>query len=226
MALTKWYTLSFPTVYPEGYDPASSTLLHDQIPIDTSFLEDLPGNVILNTILPPFPHSENATHDQSACVISAHVKRLVLSTKGFPAEPKVPKTPAFYIAPSPGKGLGMFAARRIEVGELICDERPLLVTPLDLGYITIGVAGQLPSGTPLPMIHQVVLAEAEKSMRRVIEDRSRMTEENMRALLALDNSHLHDGSGPIMGVIRTNSFGLGEELRDEGPVFLPKRIAD
>jgi len=34
----------------------------------------------------------------------------------------------------------------------------------------------------------------------------RMTDENRKAFMALANSHTEDGSGPILGIIRTNGY--------------------
>ncbi|PBK92508.1 hypothetical protein ARMGADRAFT_1030788 [Armillaria gallica] len=36
-----------------------------------------------------------------------------------------------------------------------------------------------------------------------------MSEESKNVFMDLRNSHLHDGSGPILGVVRTNGYGLG-----------------
>ena len=89
----------------------------------------------------------------------------------------------------------------------------------NIGAIVGGVSTKLLGSIAPAMMQQVMLAEAEKVLRAFIEDRGRMSEENMRAFLALHNSHLHDGSGPIMGVVRTNGFYLGEALRDKGMCF-------
>jgi hypothetical protein len=41
-----------------------------------------------------------------------------------------------------------------------------------------------------------------------------MEEEKRKAFKELQNSHTEDSSGPLLGVIRTNGFGvLGEEHR-------------
>ena len=188
--------------------------------LDPSITAQLPDNTTLITSLLP-SLSPTATSEECPCFMTAYMKRLILSTKGFPKATNMPEKQVYDIAASPGKDPGMFSAKKIEVGEMICDERSLLVLPMIVGAI-VGNVGKFLQGRVIEpaMLHQVILAEAEKVLRACIEDRGRMTKKNMEALLALHNSHLHDGSGPIVGVIRTNAFVLSETLRDKGSSIL------
>ncbi|KAK0432157.1 hypothetical protein EV421DRAFT_1911235 [Armillaria borealis] len=43
----------------------------------------------------------------------------------------------------------------------------------------------------------------------------RMSEESKNVFMDLRNSHLHDGTGPILSVVRTNGYGLEDDLKDE-----------
>ncbi|KAK0433422.1 hypothetical protein EV421DRAFT_1844803, partial [Armillaria borealis] len=61
-------------------------------------------------------------------------------------------------------------------------------------------------------VNQAILDHSEGIMRPVFE---RMHEENQKEFMELHNSHMYDGSGPTLGVIRTNGYGLGDELKDE-----------
>ncbi|KAE9385523.1 hypothetical protein BT96DRAFT_1026571 [Gymnopus androsaceus JB14] len=65
------------------------------------------------------------------CHISVHVKHFILSAPGFPRDPLPPTNPDAYqiIDAGGGKGLGMFATRDIRAGDLIVDERPMMVVP-------------------------------------------------------------------------------------------------
>jgi hypothetical protein len=105
----------------------------------------------------------------------------------------------------------MFAIRDIHPGELIAVERALLVSPIALrtGPVPVGM-------TDRKQMVQYMLDEWEGMMEATF---GRMVKENQEAYLALANSHLHDGSGPLSGISRTNGFGL-EGLQDKGRYFL------
>lgn len=93
-------------------------------------------------------------------------------------------------------GLGLYATRNIMSGELIIAERPLvLVSPM----MGLDGRGYNPETTTLEQYKQVLLAEKEQEVRIMFE---RMLPEDQATFMALANDHLHDGSGPIMGIIR------------------------
>ena len=50
---------------------------------------------------------------------------------------------------------------------------------------------------------------------------ARMTPVNRNAFMELANSHRDDGSGPILGMIRTNGFWVGSNVFDG-----PKELED
>ncbi len=145
----------------------------------------------------------------SQCLLSGYLKRRLERISGFPRPLKETKDKAYVISSAPGKGLGMFAARKIKMGDLIADERPLMVVPL----APVGLAAPpILQGMTKEEVNQAILDHSEGIMRPIFE---RMHEENHKGFMELHNSHLHDGSGPTLGVIRTNGYGLGDDLKDE-----------
>ncbi|KAK0454886.1 hypothetical protein EV421DRAFT_1759855 [Armillaria borealis] len=157
-------------------------------------------SVNLDTTLADFPGG------WTECMVSAPLKSTILETPGYPAHIKRPDTPAHCISESPWKGLGMFAMRKVTAGALILAERALMITPAGVR----GSAGIFDK-YPAEQAKQAMLFEWEKELEVAYK---RMPEEHQMAFMALYNSHTQDGSGPIMGVIRTNGYGLGG-LQDE-----------
>ncbi|KAK0201061.1 hypothetical protein DFS33DRAFT_1101634 [Desarmillaria ectypa] len=143
----------------------------------------------------------------SQCLLSGYLKRRLGSISGFPRPLKETEDKTYVISSAPGKGLGMFATRKIKMGDLIADERPLMVVPLAMGLSVSPVK----EGMTKEETGQAILDHSEGITCPVFE---RMHEESQKKFMELHNSHLHDGSGPTLGVIRTNSYGLGDELKD------------
>ncbi|KAE9409002.1 hypothetical protein BT96DRAFT_1095462 [Gymnopus androsaceus JB14] len=103
------------------------------------------------------------------------------------------------------KGLGMFATRLIRAGDLIIDERPMFNAGSAYDPKT-----SLLDFTPEEQ-RRIVLHEQEKVVQMAFD---RMPPENQKAFMTMANSHELDGSGPLVGRIRTNGFGC-EGLRDK-----------
>ena len=156
------------------------------------------------TTLPPV--NLGATLDDepdnwTECILAGHIERQILSTPGFPRP--VEKTAGgkvnHRVRPSPVGGLGVFATRPIRTGELIIAERPLLISQRSFEMrVESGSKGL----TKAEMI-QVNMQEWEEHLGVALK---RMTDENRKAFMALANSHTEDGSGPILGIIRTNGY--------------------
>ncbi len=143
------------------------------------------------------------------CLISGYLDRRLKHISGFPRPIKETKDKAYRISSSPGKGLGMFATRKIKMGDLIVDERPLMVVSLS----PAGLPGvPMKEGLTQEEKYQYILNHSENVMHSVF---GRMSEESKNVFMDLRNSHLHDGSGPILGVVRTNGYGLGDDLKDK-----------
>lgn len=121
---------------------------------------------------------------------------MALKYPGFPRTLPRPKLPIPYVVKkAPKMGLGLYAARDIKAGELIIAERPLVLAPILMRSSRYAF-------NPATMTEhqkQLLLAEKEQELGLVF---GRLTPENQVAFKALANCHLHDGSGPLMGVIR------------------------
>lgn len=131
--------------------------------------------------------------------IGGAAKRSILTTPNFPSPLiKPPKTRHRIVATA--NGFGMFATRDLKMNDLIFTERPLLIAPRGPP-----MGSTVPPGTSMEQKLQVMLIEYENILREAYK---RMQSESQAALLKLANSHTEDGSGPILGVLRTNGFGV------------------
>ena len=185
---------------PEGYltKPVEQVLK----PFDS---DDYADDVILFSTLPSQLISAKLADNPDGwteCILRGFTKRTILSTPGFP-QPLVRPPSLFYrIGPS-GNGLGMFATSDLSMGDLIVTERPLMVTPRGLSLPT---PINLPVAFTAEQRRQAAIFEWEKMLQQCFD---RMEPENQAAFMELANSHLEDGSGPLLGVIRTNGFEVG-----------------
>ncbi len=102
----------------------------------------------------------------------------------------------------------MFATRKIKMGDLIVDERPLMVVSLSPNGVPVI---RMKEGLTPEEKHQYLLYQSEGVVYSVFV---RMSEES-KVFRGLHNSHLHDGTGPLLGVVRTNGYGLEDDLKDE-----------
>ncbi|TCD60443.1 hypothetical protein EIP91_010060 [Steccherinum ochraceum] len=154
--------------------------------------------------LPP-----NVAEDgQSECYISGYLKRKIALTSGIGSPLPRVEVKTYRIAEVPGKGAGMLADRDITAGELILAERPLLVVPSNAKLMRAPPpnADQYTKAQVVRMMQQ----DTEKVYELAVE---RMEPEQREAFGNLKNSHENDGSGPILGRVRTNGFGF-DQMRD------------
>ncbi|KAF7289370.1 Aldehyde dehydrogenase [Mycena indigotica] len=117
---------------------------------------------------------------------------------GYPQPLRTVSKPTFRVGEAGNKGLGLFAARALSQGELIIDERPLLIS-------VRGVPVAVPIWYSQEQTTKYQLREFEKYLEVVLKE---MRPADRDAFMSLANSHTTDGSGPIAGRIRTNSIGL------------------
>ncbi len=103
----------------------------------------------------------------------------------------------------------MFATRKVTAGELILAERALMIAPAAL---QVPVPADIFDKYPAEQAKQAILFEQEKALEVAYK---RMPEEHQTAFMTLYNSHTQDGSGPIVGVIRTNGYILDGPMQDE-----------
>jgi hypothetical protein len=196
---------------PEGYKSINLPIAaHDATKIDhtanTMLFTTIPSKKITGP-LDPDGHSEWLVHGPT--------KSKVINAPGYPKPVPKPEAscgiqPAYVIKPTPGMGLGVFATRDIKMDELIFAERPLLVSPSS----NLGVRPD-PKTKDYDLKTQIaiVMMEWEKMLEVAV---GRMEPENRNAFMELANSHKDDGSGPILGIIRTNGFRVGSNVFD-GP---------
>lgn len=143
------------------------------------------------------------------CYISGYLKRKIASTPGVGAALPVPPEKVYRISEASGKGLGMYATQDIRAGDLIVAERPLLIAPRS---VSTARDGEIPEHLTMHQIHQVVIHDTEQVYSVLLE---RLDPDRKNAFMKLANSHRSDGSGPILGRVRTNGFGV-DEMRDLG----------
>ncbi|KAJ7641066.1 SET domain-containing protein [Roridomyces roridus] len=136
----------------------------------------------------PFVSDSAPGEPTTECIFHPGSKEVLMQElPGFP-QPMVnslERNSPVRVGEAPGKGLGVFASRVIEAGELIFSERPLLVA-----------AQWLPTSS-LDQFEDILAVGVKQ-----------IGDEDKAAYMALMNSHLEDGSGPLTGIFRTNGLGI------------------
>ena len=147
------------------------------------------GTCVLASIGPNNPYtSATGLNERVECILRSGIALKTLSSPPLP----VPRTNgiSYEILPTPNMGLGMFASRDINKGDLILAERPLAVMPK----------------SPYPSIFDVQRYPSfdwEDFIKPLFD---RLTPENQATFSALANSQIQNGVGPLYGVTRTNAF--------------------
>ncbi|KAI5831715.1 SET domain-containing protein [Schizophyllum commune Tattone D] len=168
---------------------------------------DHPDDITIQTTIPTqwadIEQHTAAERQDSWCdaVLDAATKREIFSQPGFPRPVPRPSTPAHRIAPAGAKGLGVFATRNIKGGELILGERPLLMTPAHIPPMSTNI----PNHFTLQQLALAKMADWEIYLEQFVK---RMLPDRYEKFMSLANSHQHDGSGEILGRIRTNAFRM------------------
>ncbi|KAG6848266.1 hypothetical protein H0H93_001737, partial [Arthromyces matolae] len=142
---------------------------------------------------------------QTQCLIRRPALKAILARSAFPQNPEYPEKTSFRIGPS-CHGLGMFATQNLSLGDLILTERPLTLTPTVIPMPTFsatlesqGITGEARNRSILNRWENVYL-------RPCFE---RLDAKQQAEFLDLANAHQEDGSGPLLGVIRTNGLEVG-----------------
>ncbi|KAJ7503020.1 hypothetical protein B0H11DRAFT_2223113 [Mycena galericulata] len=179
----------------------------------------------------PKGYSNSLTYIESDSNLGSHPEAMTMTTVPIGLWPDGPTTECFFFPgskevlmnldgfPQP-LGEGLFSTRALKAGDLILSERPLLVTAR-------GVPVPCPPGFTFEQYTQHSLNEMEKHVAFCVQ---RMSPENRAAFMALKNSHMEDGSGPVMGRVRTNGLrvsGLrpGVEPKNDGYSAICKEIS-
>lgn len=136
------------------------------------------------------------------CLFFPGSKQVLMNLPDFPQPLMHFKTPAFRMAPTPSKGMGVFSTRALKMGDVILNERPLFV-----GARGVDVPSPKSFTREQRIQHSLNALESYYAISV-----NRMCPEAKAAFMDLANSHTEDGSGPIVGIMRTNALGV-EGLR-------------
>ncbi|KAJ7605576.1 hypothetical protein FB45DRAFT_848849 [Roridomyces roridus] len=157
--------------------------------------------------LPP-----NAKPDEpvSVCLIWPETTELLQNTQGFPQPLRPQPNEATYrVGESPGKGMGLFAARDLKQGDFILSERALLLTTLSLPlpHSRFAEGASQSDGRVVVPATFNSLDDFERHMKTLVDQ---MRPVNREAFMSLTvaRPHTTDGSGPIHGRIRTNGCSI------------------
>ena len=165
--------------------------------------------VVVTTI--PLPSDDQDRDPDGHCqwVVRGPTKAKVVLAPGYPAPVPKPAERKITVRQTVDMGVGLFATKDIEMGELIFGERPILAMCSAIGRFdrpNFRQARDQKSSNALAM------AEFEQLLQGVLE---RLNSADRKTFLRMKNTHKKDGSGPLLGIVRTNGFAL-EGLYD-GP---------
>ncbi|KAJ7188724.1 hypothetical protein C8R46DRAFT_1055611 [Mycena filopes] len=191
---------------PEGYKAPECKVKEGNPNIDAS---TLPENTFLFTALPNIPLDQHDPDNWTSCFLQAATKAQIVSTPGFPRPLQHPPQTRHRIGPTPTMGLAAFSTCALKMGDLILSERALLITPAHLF-----AADDIPDSFTDAQAQQALFAQAEARLKVAYD---RMLPENQKSYMALANSHLQDGSGPLLGVMRTNGIDAAPLTRPGDP---------
>lgn len=153
---------------------------------------------VVTAIPQPVPNDET----QSQWIVNGSTKGKVLNAPGYPARVPTPRRPDLYqVRSTPDMGVGLFAKRNIKRGDLIVAERPLLVAPHAMKLSSSVVLDHYTEH----QIRQIMMREFETVLESTV---ARLSNEQQADFKALQNSHTGDGSGPLLGITRTNRYGI------------------
>ena len=153
------------------------------------------------------PHIDDGDGSTEWIIKDCNAKAKVFKTPGYPARtPKPRRLNLHEVRTTPDMGQGVFAKRNIKRGDLIFSERPLLIAPTWLG------GEETSDQYHGNQFRQVMMFEFEKVLEVAVK---RMPEKERALFMALHNSHTADGTGPLLGIMRTNAFGVSD-ISDSG----------
>jgi len=189
----------------------SSLLIHLIQALPQDYDKNNASLVLQATLFKTIPHVHDGDGSTEWIIRDPRAEKKVMDTPGYPARKPKPSRPGLYEVRTTEKmGQGVFAKRIIKRGDIIFSERPLLISPNWLAKADINKTYTLEQS------RQVMMFEYEKVLEVAVQ---RMSEDDKALYMALYNSHTTDGTGPLMGVMRTNGFGASE-LSDDGDGLL------
>ena len=193
--------LIHPIALPMSYTPTKLLILEYDENKNTNY----PENSLFVTTIPSRGVGKSPDPDRhSEWLMHGSTKKKILNTPGYPQPVRKPpgNRKSHVIKSTPTMGKGVFTTRNIPMGEIIFAERPLLVGPRAL----IPATHMDLSVYTREDYTKIVMFEREQQLEAAV---GRMDPDTKARLMALMNSHLEDGSGPINGIVRTNGYGVG-----------------
>lgn len=188
-----------PAALPTSYTPTKLSIVeYDAKKTDHA------DNILIVTTIPSRVVGEPRDLDgHSEWLVYGPTKKKVLNAPGYPQP--VPKSlgnvKSYVVKSTPTMGKGVFATCDISMGDIIFAERPLLVAPRALMPAT----DMDLSSYSVEDYSKIVMYQREKQLEVAV---GRMDPDTKSRLMALMNSHLEDGSGPINGIVRTNGYAV------------------
>ncbi|KAG6816260.1 hypothetical protein H0H93_008234, partial [Arthromyces matolae] len=198
----------FDAALPEGYVPIKREIKE----FDFSRLDYSDMDYIFTTLPMRFNNDTVAigANGWTECLLKGGKhKRWILSIPGFPHSVPSFDPPRYRIGPSVHGGKGLFATCDIPLGDLIFAERPLMIDPRMHQLVPI----QDNPGISQAEMIKIHLTECERLLENCVE---RMLPQDREAFFDLWDSHTEDGSGPILGRVRTNGMGIRIGENEEG----------
>ncbi|KAJ6589912.1 hypothetical protein DFH09DRAFT_1307375 [Mycena vulgaris] len=171
-------TILYTECAPRRADSIPDAIVRTTAPVDHRTMDycQRAERVMVCTTLPPGGPDESVTE----CFFFPGSKEFLMNLPGFAQSLVNPATPAFRLAPAPGKGKGLFSTH---------------------------AQGGRPHSqrATAPHMRQHSFGELERHYALSV---ARMRPEAKAAFMALANSHTQGFSGPINGIVGTNGIGL------------------
>jgi hypothetical protein len=99
-------------------------------------------------------------------------------------------------------GLGIFATRPLDAGALVMSERAFAIA---LHEMHVAVSPEEAKGLTPAQLHEVGQHQIENLLQLLL---GKMAPADRKAFLSLANTRADDGSGPLSGILHTNSFAV------------------
>ena len=158
--------------------------------------------VVMTTIPSRSVNQASNPDGHSEWIVLGSTKAKVVNKLGYPKPiPRTSGVPAYQVKTTPNMGLGVFATRNIAAGELVFSERPLLVVPRDIAQMVN--MSHIRKEYDGDAVKRITMAECERQLEIAV---GRMLPDDQEAFRSLANTHREDGSGPLLGIIRTNGY--------------------
>ncbi|KAK7061309.1 ER lumen protein-retaining receptor [Favolaschia claudopus] len=154
-----------------------------------------PGTTTFTTI----PIGAHPDEPVTECIFHEGSKEVIMAIPNFPRPMIHPKKVLFRMGPASGKGQGLFSKQAIKMGDLIFSERPLMLCT------RVAPSGFTDPSYTREMIIQQGLIQLEQCYQIAF---NRLRPADRAEFMSLTNCHTEDGSGPLVGRVRTNGLGI------------------